>query len=218
MKSPMYDCVAFDIDGTLLDTEAALISSLQRLALEELNRDLTPSELRFAFGIPGEDTLRRLGVPDLHRACQKWIRYFNEFSSNVRLFDGIQDTLAKLYHEGIPMGIVTSKTREEFIYSFSPFGLDHYFRVVVCADDTEKHKPCPEPVLKFLELAGADKSKTVYIGDTIYDAECALGAGVAFGLAVWGAGRSEGIPATHILQNPSQILDLVCKWYRGQNP
>ncbi|MGE5485499.1 MAG: HAD family hydrolase [Ignavibacteriales bacterium] len=207
----MYNCIVFDIDGTLLDTEAALVSSLQRLVLEELNRNLTPSELRFAFGIPGEDTLRRLGVPDLRRSCQKWIEYFNECSHNVRLFDGIQDTLARLFDEGILMGIVTSKTREEFTYSFSPFGLDDYFRVVVCADDTEQHKPCPEPVLKFLELAGVDKSKTMYVGDTAYDAECALGAGVAFGLALWGAGKSEGIPATHVLQNPAQILELVEK-------
>jgi len=207
----MYDYIAFDIDGTLLDTEEALMCSLRRLALEDVNRELTPDELRFAFGSPGEDTLRRLGVADLRRSSRKWIEYFEDCSHSVRPFDGIEDTLARLFENGVTMGIVTSKTREEFAHGFSPFGLNGYFKVVVCADDTERHKPSPEPLLKFLDLAGADRARTMYVGDTLYDAGSAIAARVAFGLALWGAKTAEGIRATHVLHSPAQILDVAGK-------
>lgn len=67
----------------------------------------------------------------------------------------------------------------------------------------------PEPLLKFIELSEVDKSETIYIGDTKYDLDCALGAGIDFALALWGAKSSIGIDANYILENPKQILELV---------
>jgi phosphoglycolate phosphatase-like HAD superfamily hydrolase len=87
--------------------------------------------------------------------------------------------------------------------------LNDFFKLAVCADDTEKHKPNPDPILKFIEISGDDKSKTIYIGDTKYDMECAFGAGIDFALALWGAKSSIGINANYILESPSQVLDLI---------
>lgn len=66
----MYDYIIFDIDGTLIDTEFAILASLQKLVLEELNTNLSFDELRFALGIPGEDALNRLKINILLRFCQ----------------------------------------------------------------------------------------------------------------------------------------------------
>lgn len=205
----MYNYVIFDIDGTILDTEFAVLSSLQKLMFEELNKNFSFEELRFALGIPGEVTLNKLGIIDLHESNEKWNRYLKEYISHVKVFDDIKDTLVKLNEMGISVGIVTSKTKEEYINDFVPFGLTNYFKLVVCADDTEKHKPNPEPILKFIKLSGADKSKTIYIGDTKYDMECAFSAGIDFALALWGAKSSIGIKANYIFQKPKQILELI---------
>lgn len=205
----MYNYIIFDIDGTILDTEIAVLSSLQKLVYTELNKNLSFDELRFALGIPGEVTLDRLGITNLFDSNLKWNRYLKEYFHHVKVFDGIKDTLVKLNKIGISTGIVTSKTKEEFINDFIPFGLINYFKLVVCADDTEKHKPNPEPILKFIELSGADKSKTIYIGDTKYDMDCAFGAGIDFALALWGAKSSVGINANYTFENPKQILELI---------
>ncbi|SFD01658.1 HAD family hydrolase [Clostridium uliginosum] len=205
----MYNYIIFDIDGTILDTEIAVLSSLQKLLNEELNKNFSFEELRFALGIPGEVTLNKLGITNLLESNEKWNKYLKEYFHHVKIFDDIKDTLDRLKEMGISTGIVTSKTKEEFINDFVPFELINYFNLVVCADDTEKHKPNPEPILKFIELSGADKSKTIYIGDTKYDMDCAFSAGIDFALALWGAKSSIGINANYILENPKQILELT---------
>lgn len=205
----MYNCIIFDIDGTLLDTEIAVLSSLQKLVFEELHKNLSFDELRFALGIPGEVTLNKLGITNISDCNVKWNIYLKKYFHNVKVFDGIKDTLNKLNEIGILTGIVTSKTKEEFLNDFLPFDLNNYFKLVVCADDTEKHKPNPDPILKFIELFGVDKSKAIYIGDTKYDADCAFGADIDFALALWGAKSSIGINANYILESPKQVLELI---------
>ncbi|NLK98781.1 MAG: HAD family hydrolase [Epulopiscium sp.] len=205
----MYNCIIFDIDGTLIDNETADLLSLQRVVYEELNKNLSLDELRFSLGIPSEISLRQLGINNVSEACNKWNKYFKEYFQHVKIFDGIKETLMKLNQMEILTGIVTSKTKEEFLNDFIPMGLNDYFKIVVCADDTEKHKPHPDPILHFLKQSGADKSKAIYIGDTKYDMECALGAGIDFALALWGAKSSTGINANYILDHPKQILELI---------
>ena len=205
----MYNYIIFDVDGTLLDTEIAVLSSLQKLVSEELNKNYSFEELRFALGIPGEVALNKLGITNILECSEKWNVYLKEYFHHVKIFDEIRESLVKLNEMEVSIGIVTSKTKEEFLNDFVPFGLSNYFKLVVCADDTEKHKPNPEPLLKFIELSEVDKSETIYIGDTKYDLDCALGAGIDFALALWGAKSSIGIDANYILENPKQILELV---------
>ena len=205
----MYNYIIFDIDGTILDTEIAVLSSLQKLVSEELNKEYSFEELRFALGIPGEVALNKLGITNILESNKKWNIYLKEYFHHVKIFDDIKETIVELNEMGVSTGIVTSKTEEEYLNDFVPFGLSNYFKLVVCADDTEKHKPNPEPLLKFIELSEVDNSKTIYIGDTKYDRDCAFGAGIDFALALWGAKSSNGINANYIFENPKQLLKLI---------
>lgn len=205
----MIKCVVFDVDGTLIDTGDAIIASLQKVLLEELGKEYPGEELYFSFGIPGEVTLKKFGINDVEGPLGKWIRYLDELSGSIRIFEGIDCCLKKLKADNIKAGIVTSKTREEFVSNFIPMGLADYFDYVVCADDTDRHKPHPEPLLKLLELSGNKPEEIVYIGDTKYDKECAKGAGVKFGLALWGAKSPEGIEPTYLLSSPEDILEII---------
>ena len=94
--------------------------------------------------------------------------------------------------------------------TFDPLGLSSYFEEMITADDTTKHKPHPEPLLSCMERLNAPPSKTIYIGDSIYDMQSAKAAGIKFGLALWGAKTTEKFDsADYIFKQPIDIIDWI---------
>ncbi len=204
----MIECVIFDVDGTLLDTEKEIIESLQRIVKEELGQEPAKEELAFCLGIPGSVTLERLGIENVEEVCNRWNSYIDKEVKEFILYSGIKETLDELQQRGVQVGVVTSRNKEEVDSAFIPLGLMKYMEHIVCCDDTTKFKPHPEPILKYLELSSIDPSNALYIGDTIYDKQCAQGAGVKFALALWGAKYPEKIGGDYLLESPSDVMKL----------
>lgn len=207
-ESYLYKYILFDIDRTILDTERAVIGSLQKLLKLETGTEYSPEELSFALGIPGITVLKRLNVPNIESSAQKWNQYLKEFYYQICIFPSLEEIIKKIYSLKIKTGIVTSKTKQELIDDFYPFGLQKYFDYIISADDTANHKPEPEPILKCLELAAALPTETIYIGDTFYDMKCAESAGIDFALALWGT-IDPSLNATIKLNHPSEILNII---------
>jgi len=207
----MYTTIIFDIDGTLINTEQAVLRSLQKLLKITYDREVDFSELAFVLGIPGSVSLKRLGIKDndIEYANHCWNEFLGNYKHTIHVYEGIQQLLASLKEHSISTGVVTSKTKQEFVDDFVPFGLDQYMQYVICADDTTLHKPNPEPLLKFLDISGAKSGASIYIGDTIYDSECARDAGVDFGLALWGCKHGDSIPAKYKFKHPLDMLTLL---------
>lgn len=198
--------IVFDLDGTLLDTHSFLISTL-REALKELTaRHFTDDELSSVIGLPGTEGLRRLGIDNIADGMAKWHTYMKYYHSSIKLFDGIKELLLALKEKGIQLGIVTSKLKTECQTDFFPFGIAAYFDIIITADDTAKHKPFADPLLKYIEKAGTQKQDVLYIGDTIYDINCAAAAQTASGLALWGCTSIKHIRADYYFKKPAEIL------------
>ncbi|MEM1483742.1 HAD family hydrolase [Oscillospiraceae bacterium PP1C4] len=204
-----YKHIVFDIDGTLIDTEHAVLYSLQKTVKKLKNKDIEISDLRFALGIPGKDALLQLGFTDLENAIDLWDHYMRDYFHTVGIFDGIKDILDELKRKSYHLGIITSKSNLEYKNDFLPFGLAGYFDTVICADDTVEHKPNPEPMQKYLEIAKVSNNEAIYIGDSVYDMQCASKAGVDCALVLWGCNSATHINATYYLNEPKDILNLV---------
>ncbi len=202
----MIKSVIFDIDGTLLDTEYAILNSLRDTIWELKDENVELSDLTFALGIPGEIALKQLGITDTQNGSIVWNACLANYSHTIRLFDGVADTLKELKIRGYKLGVITSKSSQEYKADFSPLGLDGYFDTVICASDSNRPKPFPDPMLKYLELSGTKKDEAIYIGDTSYDMQCASTAGVSFGLALWGCHKLNGIRADYYFNHPADIL------------
>lgn len=203
-----YRHIIFDLDGTLLDTEEAIIDSLKDTVREILHKEMAANELKFALGIPGKTTLQKLGITDdLQSAIAKWNTNLLKYKSAIRLFDGVAELLPALKTSGHALGIVTSKTRNEYAEDFaSHFDVSGYFDTVICADDTALHKPHPDPLLAYLAATGITAHEAIYIGDSIYDSLCARSAGVDFGHATWGCPTADITGAKYIFKTPADIL------------
>lgn len=206
-----YKEIIFDIDGTMLDSEKADLLALQKVLYELQGREYKPHELYFALGIPGEVALHQLGIKDVSMANQLWNNYMQELSYTMKLFDGIKEVLVELKTRGIKLGIITSKNRKEFHNDFIPFGIDMYFDTVITVEDSIAPKPSAEPMLTYLNKTGVNPQEALYIGDTLYDRECAVNSGVDFGVAMWGCHSIERIHATHYFETPQDILHMLSK-------
>ena len=90
-----YTHVVFDVDGTLIDSEKAVLLALQK-TLSEVEGKIYPLEkLQFSFGIPGEDALKQLNVKDIDYCNQICNEREADYSYTTKLFDGIQSTLCR---------------------------------------------------------------------------------------------------------------------------
>ena len=205
--SQMYKYIIFDIDGTLIDNDYALLHSLQDTIIHTQNRNIDIDKLTFTLGITSEDALRKLGIDNIATTIETWNKYLELYQSSISLFDGITDVLASLIEMGYKLGVVTSKTRQEYIDDFVPFGISNLFEITICADDTNHHKPSPKPLLEFINLSKINTNEAIYIGDSLYDYECAKGAKVDFGVALWGGNRATRDDAKYHFHTPKQILE-----------
>jgi HAD superfamily hydrolase (TIGR01549 family) len=205
----MYKHIVFDIDGTLIDTEKAVLIGLQDTLLEVVNKRVELNDLKFALGIPGEVTLGQLGIKDVALVNKIWNKKVKRNAHFTTIFDGVTSLLKELKQNGFELGIITSKNKSEYKNDFIPFQLTDYFDTVICVEDTVLPKPSPEPILKYLEITGASKENLLYIGDTIYDFQCANSVNVDFGLALWGCNSVKHIYATYFLKSPKDILHIL---------
>ena len=141
-----YHHIVFDVDGTLLDTEEAILQSFQKTLREHAGIEKDLSELSFCLGITGAAALKRLETGHEEEILLQWKENLAALRDFVRVFDGIELLLKRLRADGFQLGVVTSRCRAEYERDFMRLGLDGYFDTVVCEEDTVCHKPEAEPL------------------------------------------------------------------------
>lgn len=211
-----YQHFIFDLDGTLIDTETAILKTWQ-YTLEQYGYRFSENELKRVLGMTIPKTLKRLGLfpeEDLNKNFvenfeKQWIENYGIFARESDFFPGAKELLGNLKARGCALGIVTSRCKEEYESYFRDFHLEEIFDRIICADDTEKHKPDPEPVCRYVELEQAEPDSCIYIGDMPTDMECARRAGIASGLVLWsGAGFRLG-EADYLFRTPRQVYERL---------
>lgn len=205
-----YRHIVFDVDGTLLDTAQCILEALKETLETVIGQAPEIDRLRFALGMTSENVLRHLSVREelIPSVIEMWVKKEEDCSGLIHPFPGIEDLLIRLKNAGVRMGIVTSRTHSELDLVFRPFSLKDFFSVIICADDTEEHKPSPAPLLKYMEITRAVPEEVLYVGDSTQDMECAKRAGTDGALAVWGTSDKE-IAAAYHPAKPSDLAKLI---------
>src|SRR5262245_9313076 len=183
-----YPVVLFDLDGTLIDSGPIILASMRHAATTVLGVEPDEELVRAAIGGPGLIAQMRDLDPDRVDELVEAYRVHNEpLHAELEAFDDVLRLLPLLRDEGRRLGIVTAKrhrTVELALDRFPP--LRDAMDVVIAAEDTERHKPDPDPVLEALRRLDAEAAEAVYVGDSPYDVTAGNAAGV-FTVAVgWG--------------------------------
>ena len=160
MKS--YTDFVFDIDGTLLDTERTGVLSLMQTIRELTGREVSYDEAYHFFGIPSAKASATLGYSNKDRFAEVWEEHFQELMYMVTPFPGVEETLDVLKEKGVRTGVVTSRSQFELEYDPHLAKLLPRFDAVVCAADSVRHKPFPDPMLAYFAKTGAEAATTLY--------------------------------------------------------
>jgi pyrophosphatase PpaX len=123
---------------------------------------------------------------------------------------GIDGLLVRLKEEDRRLGIVTAKRRATVDLAFDVLPLRHLFHTVVGGDETERHKPDPEPLLLAAERLNADPAECAYVGDSPFDIRAAKAARMYAVAVTWGGIHDR---AKLVQENPDAIVDDAQELY-----
>lgn len=201
--------IIFDIDGTLVNGFNASNLAFKNALKQVTGTDYDEETLSLHFGIPIARFFELINVEYTKELEDVLNKEFDHHDKKTEIFPNIEQLLNTLKDNNIRLGIVTSRNKADWP-NFEEYGLTKYFEQFVVADDTIYHKPHPEPMYKILQLMNLNKEETIYIGDTIYDQQCANSAGVKFGVAKWGA-RDKSLTGDYEFNDPLDILEIINK-------
>ena len=183
-----FSVVLFDLDGTLIDSGPIILASMQHSVRTVLGREIPPEELGLTIG--GQGIVAQMNALDPEHAAEL-LEVYKEHNDGLHetleAFDELLELLPRLKAEGRRLGIVTAKRHRTVALALDRFPtLRDEFDVVVAHEDTDRHKPDPDPVLFAIERLDGTPAQAVYVGDSPFDIQAAKAAG-AFAVAVaWG--------------------------------
>jgi len=206
--------VLWDLDDTLLETLPGRMQALAHAHERCVGTRTDPVALwRSHRGGTLEDLGRRLLGEDYRRFAAIYREYYYREVRRADAYAGVEGVLRACLAAGVPMAVVTSKVSWGAIDELGRAGLLQYFAAVVGFDDTELHKPDPEPVFAALDRILVDDAEGVlFVGDSPADIMAARNAGCRSVAAMWGTLDSElllDVYPDHVAQRPGDILELL---------
>jgi len=203
------------LDGTIVDSVELIVVSFKHAMREVLGREVTREEAIAYVGRP----LREQMVAFSPEHADELVVSYREFNHRehdrmLTLYDGVLHLLDSLQRAGIKVGLVTSKSRYTTKMAFDLTGIESYFDATVCADESARNKPHPDPILLCLERMGVASAEAAYVGDSPADIQAARAAGVEAIAVAWGVFEVDALTAekpdrvVHTIPELMEVLDV----------
>ncbi len=183
------------------------MASMRHASVTVLGREPDEEKVRAAIGGAGLIAQMRDLDPDRVDELVDAYRAHNEpLHDTLEAFAGIGELLGALRDRGHRLGIVTAKRVATVQLAFDRIPmLQEAIEVVVGAEDTERHKPDPAPVLEALSRMGAAPRDAAYVGDSPFDIRAGKAAGVRAIAVGWGGIHS---PDRLALEEPDALVHV----------
>lgn len=204
------DLIIFDLDGTLIDSKADIVNSvnhmLSALGLPERNS----GEIAGFIGKGVRQLmLDCLGAGHSDRLNEATAIYKDIYRAHMfdttTLYPNVAETL-RIFKDK-KKTIVSNKSAEFVRLALERFGIERYFLKILGGDDENYRKPNPLPLINLIKEFNAAKEKTIIVGDSPLDVESGRAAGILTCGVTYGIGRKEEVTAAR----PDFIIDDIGK-------
>ena len=213
----MYNLALFDLDGTLVDSEAGILNSMN-YALDYFGIKADSDALSKFIGPPIRDSFKALhgfNPEKTEKAVAKYREYFaTKGMFEAKIYPGIIPLLESLKGNGIKMAVATSKVGAYAEKILHHFNISQYFSLIVGSEMDGTRSDKAEIIDCALNtLDGSRKMKTVMIGDRKHDIIGATAHGIDSIGVLWGYGgraELETAGATKIVNSTKELQHIIC--------
>jgi phosphoglycolate phosphatase len=205
----MIQLIAFDLDGTLVDSSRDLAEATNAL-LADLGA--TPLSLDVVTSLVGEGAavlvrraLERAGLdPDTPDALERFLSHYDaRLLDTTRPYTGMIEAVTAL-RASHRLAVLTNKPQRPTMRILEGLGMDTLFSDVIGGDSVHGRKPDPAGLLDLVARAGVTPAATLLVGDSPVDLDTARRAGTRICLARYGFGyRFDG----HGFRGDEQFID-----------
>ena len=207
-----YRAVLFDLDGTLVDSYAALADAVNFARAEYGLESLTTATIREFVGEGLERLLcRAFDTDDVPAGATEAFerRYDAVCCEQARVLDDVESTLDALERLGVSMAVCTNKPTAFSKKILESVGLAHFFRDIVGPDTAGARKPAAQHVLRTLEATHCSADQAVFVGDMPIDITAARNSGLAAAVVPTGSASTDALKAAHPDHYLDRLADLV---------
>ncbi|WBU61470.1 HAD-IA family hydrolase [Paracoccus albus] len=212
--------VVFDVDGTLIDSQALIVGAMdvafETAGLDPIGREQVLSIVGLSLPVAVETLVPDAPAAQRDAAVEAYRQAFmtRRIANEAPLYPGARDCLEALHRrDDLLLGIATGKSRRGLDAMLDHHGLRGLF-VSLRTADTHPSKPHPEMLLSACADAGAAPGDAVMIGDTEFDMQMAMAAGISAIGVSWGYHGADALRALGVKVAPDfgALQMMVEEW------
>ncbi|ARM30826.1 HAD family hydrolase [Prosthecochloris sp. HL-130-GSB] len=211
-----YRLVVFDFDGTLADSEASIMRSLELVAEDLGLSGIDRANARKSIGLPLQRTIEMgLGLDPgrVSGAVELYRKHYHEVAyGSTRLFPGVVETLDALLENNYLLAVASGKSTAGLNAMMEHLGIAERFCFVAGAQDVQRSKPAPDMVLKALAWLDVAPEECLVVGDTVHDIEMGQRALTDTCAVTYGNNSAEDLRClnpTFMIDSFLQVSDVV---------
>lgn len=202
--------VLFDVDGTLLDTNYLHVLAWWRAFVDGGHGPQPMDRIHRAIGIPSEGLIRHLIGTDDPETAEAHTRRYEPLRDDVEPFPRVADLLRTCAERGATVILATSGKAGDLDWMQPAIGAEDAVAGATTSEDVDAGKPEPDLLTTAIRDHGLDPTATVVVGDTVWDVEAAVKAGLpCIGLTCGGISAAEltDAGAAAVYADPAALLD-----------
>lgn len=211
-----YDHVAFDLDGTVIDSRADLAAATNHVLRSFGRAEIPPHSVYELVGEGARRLVERaLGEANdaqIEEGVRRFLAYYGEHLLDMTvLYPGMADALDAFTRAGVALTVLSNKPETYGRIILDGLGVASRFQAIIGGDSLPTRKPDPAGVDHLAQLTGTSRERTLLVGDSPVDVATAANAGIDFCGVGWGLDpdRLRAVRPTWIVESAAELVAFV---------